>query len=209
MALFGRASVAGPVISICEVTFFATIALQRRSIFWIYKWVEYAHFDFNLKLNERIKKAFLDGLQDESRSKIVAVFIEVDHAPVDVNEHSHHSSNFEITKDRIIVFDVVIVFPLSIVKLVSSSQIDTPYLLLPGQVLVDHKIVLANTNTNFGINQIFLHFINPPLEVKFRFLHLERNLALLSNTVILSLPFFSILCLSIIPNALLGYHSAL
>ena len=133
---------------IVVITFFLLFLLtsfkNRWSVFRIYKWMEYAHFAFNLKLHKRIQEAFLYFLTYKGLSHIKPIFIEADDPSININQHANNSSHLKVSKLWLLMaIQLIVIFPFPICKLVSSCEIQAPHMLLPAKILVNHKIFFA------------------------------------------------------------------
>lgn len=149
--------------------------------------MENRHLANVLYLNERKEGTVLQFLLAKCLSEILSIFIEANDASVHVNEHSNYRA---IAKEIILRLsghnptlfglflnaNIIVLLPLLVVENVSCVEVQAPNILLSGEILVDQKVVTADTNAYLRIDpSLNMDFINSVLEVKLSPLILYGN----------------------------------
>jgi len=88
-------------------------------------------------LNKRIQYPSLELRHHKRLPKVVAVLVEAQNAPVHIEQDSNNTALSKVPiPGHIILVHIIVVFPLSVIKLISSLKIYCPHFLLSGQILV-------------------------------------------------------------------------
>ena len=127
--LFCITFVTRSVICVRKIAFFLSFGLWW-SVIRITKWMKYAHLNFYLYLYKWIKITILYFCHYKSSPEIISILVEINHPSININKYPNNTSNLKITKFRIIIFNVIVISPFSIVEFVSGCQINTPYVFL-------------------------------------------------------------------------------
>lgn len=133
--------------------------------------MENMHRARHLNLNKRVKLSLFQSRMDKRLSQIIPVFKEIKDASIDIKHHSNNAVLLENAKRWWVLLVELITFvvipPFLIPVLVTCLKVQAPDVWLSRKVLVDHKIIPADTYTNSWILGPLWDLVYPVLEIIF------------------------------------------